>query len=71
MRGSDKIAGSLFGYVDLDKRVRAGHPLRVIRAIVNETLSTLSPEFDALYPLWGRVSIPPERLLRALLLQTF
>ena len=71
MRGSDEVAGSLFSYVDLEKRVRSDHPLRVIRGIVNETLVALSPEFDALYSLWGRVSIPPERLLRALLLQAF
>lgn len=71
MRGNDAIAGSLFSYVDLEKRIRPDHPLRVIRGIVNSTLLTLSPEFDGLYSLWGRVSIPPERLLRALLLQAF
>ena len=71
MRGSDTIAGSLFSYVDLEKRVRAGHPLRVIREIVNAALLTLSPDFDPLYAPDGRVSIPPERLLRALLLQAF
>ncbi len=71
MRGSDGIAGSLFSYVDLEKRVRADHPLRVIRGIVNATLTDLSSEFDALYSPFGRESIPPERLLRALLLQAF
>lgn len=71
MRGSDAIAGSLFSYVDLEKRIRPDHPLRVIREIVNATLVTLSPEFDLLYSPDGRVSIPPERLLRALLLQAF
>jgi transposase len=69
MRGSDAAAGSLFSYVDLETRVRADHPLRVIRGIVNAALADLSAEFDALYSPFGRDSIPPERLLRALLLQ--
>jgi transposase len=71
MRGNDAVAGSLFSYVDVEKRVRADHPLRVIRGIVNATLSAMSAEFDALYSPVGRESIPPERLLRALLLQAF
>jgi transposase len=61
----------LFSYVDLEKRVRADHPLRVIGGIVNATLVELSEAFDALYSPFGRASIPPERLLRALLLQAF
>ena len=71
MRGKDEVRGSLFSYVDLERRVRPDHPLRVIRAIVDAALSEMSPEFDALYPPTGRDSIPPERLLRALLLQAF
>jgi transposase len=72
MRGSDDHSGSLFSYVDLEARVRADHPLRPIREIVNAALERLSPEFDALYATGvGRPSIPPERLLRALLLQAF
>ena len=71
MRGTDTVAGSLFSYVDLEKRVRPDHPLRVIRDVVNATLVALSAEFDALYSPFGRESIPPERLLRALLLQAF
>src|SRR5579859_2712099 len=71
MRGNDGVAGSLFSYVDLEKRVRPDHPLRTIRGIVNSTLKDLSAEFDALYSPFGRESIPPERLLRALLLQAF
>ena len=72
MRGSDQRSGSLFSYVDLEARVRADHPLRPIRAIVNSALSRLSAEFDALYAAGaGRPSIPPERLMRALLLQAF
>jgi hypothetical protein len=54
----------LFSYVDLEKRVGAEHPLRVIRGVVNATLSDLSAAFDALYSPFGRESIPPERLLR-------
>jgi transposase len=71
MRGNDGVAGSLFSYVDLEKRVRPDHPLRVIRSIVNATLAAMSDEFDGLYSPFGRESIPPERLLRALLLQAF
>ena len=72
MRGSDERSGSLFSYVDLEARVRADHPLRPIRAIVNSALDRLSAEFDTLYATGaGRPSIPPERLMRALLLQAF
>ena len=71
MRGSDTVRESLFSYMDLETRVRAEHPLRLIREIVNATLKALSAEFDALYSPFGRESIPPERLLRALLLQAF
>jgi transposase len=71
MRGKDEVRGSLFSYVDLEQRIRSDHPVRVIRAIVNAALAEMSAEFDALYPLTGRDSIPPERLLRALLLQAF
>ena len=72
MRGSDQSSGSLFSYVDLESRVRGDHPLRPIREIVNGALSDLSVEFEAIYAAGvGRPSIPPERLLRALLLQAF
>ena len=71
MRGSDERSGALFSYVDLEARVPAGHPLRAIRAIVNEALGELSPTFAGLYARVGRPSIPPEQLLRALLLQAF
>jgi len=57
--------------VDLETRIRADHPLRVIREIVNATLKSMSAAFDALYSPVGRESLPPERLLRALLLQAF
>jgi len=71
MRGSDKTSGSLFSYVDLEARVPAGHPLRVIRGIVNDALADLDAEFARLYEGRGRASIAPERLLRASLLQAF
>ena len=71
MRGGDDRSGSLFSYVDLEARVRADHPLRTIRAIVNAALSDLEREFAALYAPIGRPSIAPEKLLRAMLLQAF
>ena len=71
MRGSDERSGSLFSYVDLEKRVPKDHPLRRIRELANEALSELSGDFEALYAPFGRPSIPPEKLLRALLLQAF
>jgi transposase len=71
MRGADGRSGALFSYVDLEVRVPHGHPLRTIRLIVNEALAGLSPGFHDLYARIGRPSIPPEQLLRALLLQAF
>jgi transposase len=71
MRGSDTETGSLFSYVDLEARVPKQHPLRVIRRLVDTALVDLSPAFAALYAPIGRPSIPPERLVRALLLQAF
>jgi transposase len=71
VRGGDDRTGELFSYVDLEARVRADHPLRVIRAIVNEALAALEREFAVLYSRIGRPSIPPEKLLRAMLLQAF
>ena len=71
MRGSDEQTGSLFSYVSCEARVPADHPLRLIRAVVDEALDVLSPEFDRLYACVGRPSIAPEKLVRALLLQAF
>ena len=71
MRGSDQRAGSLFSYVDIEARVAAEHPLRQIRTLVNEALGQLDGVFAKLYAAEGRPSIPPERLLRASLLQLF
>ena len=71
MRGMDERSGALFSYVDLEARVPKSHPLRVIRDLANEALTALAPEFSALYASTGRPSIPPEKLLRAMLLQAF
>ena len=71
MRGEDEQTGALFSYVSCEARVPADHPLRLIRAVVDEALDVLSVEFDRLYARVGRPGIAPERLLRALLLQAF
>ena len=71
MRGQDDRSGTLFSYIDLEARVPAKHPLRVIRGIVNDVLASLSVEFEQLYSQTGRPSIPPEKLFLALLLQAF
>jgi transposase len=71
MRGGDERTGSLFSYVDLEARVGNDHPLRTIRGLVNQALAALSGEFSAMYSRMGRPSIPPEKLLRAMLLQAF
>ena len=72
MRGSDDNSGSLFSYVDVESRIRSDHPLRRIREIANAALAALDEDFEVLYARrFGRPSIPPERLLRAMLLQAF
>ena len=69
MRGDDPRHDSMFSYVTPEARVRPDHPLRPIRRMVDATLHRLSRRFDRLYSDMGRPSIPPEKLLRALLLQ--
>jgi transposase len=71
MRGSDRQTGQLFSYLSPEAMVPKGHPLRVIRELGNAALERLSPIFDEMYSAIGRPSIPPEQLLRALLLQAF
>jgi transposase len=71
MRGWDLRSDVLFSYVNCERRVPKDHPLRAILPIVDQALTALSPEFEGLYARFGRPSIPPERLLRALLLQAF
>ena len=69
MRGPDTQQSSMFSYLSPEERVPAKHPLRPIRLMVDEALKALSPAFSRLYSAFGRPSIPPEKLLRALLLQ--
>lgn len=69
MRGSDDQPTHLFSYISLEERIPADHPLRPIRLMTNEALRAISGEFDAVYSDFGRPSIPPEQLMRALLLQ--
>lgn len=69
MRGSEREQPAMFSYVALEDRIPTEHPLRTVRPIVNRALATLSPTFDQIYGDGGRPSIPPEQLLRALLLQ--
>ena len=69
MRGPDEQPGYLFSYVSAESRVPADHPLRPLRTVVDAALRRLSPRFERLYVRWGRPSIAPEKLLRALLLQ--
>src|SRR5215475_14908834 len=69
MRGDDRQQAGMWSYISPEQRVPAGHPLRPIRAMVDTILVELSPEFAKLYSPVGRPSIPPEKLLRALLLQ--
>jgi transposase len=69
MRGADTQQSSMFSYLSPEERVPAKHPLRPIRLMVDEVLKGLSPAFSGLYSTFGRPSIPPEKLLRALLLQ--
>ena len=71
MRGSDEQTASMFSYVSCEARVPPDHPLRLVRAVVDEALDVLSSEFDGLYARHGRPSIAPEKLLRASLLQAF
>ena len=70
MRGDESTPDDMFSYVRPEQRVPADHPLRPIRTLVDEVLRALSPRFTRLYAKTGRPSIPPEKLLRALLLQT-
>ena len=71
MRGDDRQPDSMFSDVSPEQRVPSDHPLRAIRALVDGVLREMSPDFDRLYATVGRPSVPPERLLRAQLLQIF
>jgi transposase len=69
MRGHEEQQDEMFSYLSLEKRVPQDHVLRRVREITDRALRDLSPRFDGLYSTMGRPSIPPEQLLRALLLQ--
>jgi transposase len=71
MRGKDVRRDGLFSYVRPESRIPSNHPLRLIRGVADEALKALDAQFAALYSENGRPSIPPEQLLRALLLQAF
>jgi transposase len=71
MRGIDHQQGDMFSYLSPEQRVRKDHPLRAVRSMTDQILSNMSPLFDAMYAEGGRPSIPPEKLLRAQLLQMF
>ena len=69
MRGEIDAQPEMFSYVDLEARIPSQHPIRKIRGIVDEALIELEPAFAQMYSDRGRPSIPPEQLLRAMLLQ--
>jgi transposase len=68
MRGPDIQQTAMFSYLTLERRIPAHHPLRAVRELTDRALGRISGELDKLYAATGRDSIPPERLLRALLL---
>ena len=68
MRGSGDPQEVMLAVVNLEERVPKDHPLRTIKAVADEALERLSPEFDRMYSKVGRASVPPERLLKASLL---
>src|SRR5436190_13482171 len=70
MRGPDDQTSDMFSYLSPEQRVHADHPLRAIRRMPDAALAALSPRFARMYSEIGRPSIPPEQLLRALLLQS-
>jgi transposase len=69
MRGIDHQQADMYSYLSPEARVRADHPLRAIRAMADLALAHMSGRFDAMYAKTGRPSIPPEKLLRAQLVQ--
>jgi transposase len=69
MRGTDVDQGGLFSYLSMEQRVPPTHPLRRIRALLDEALESMSRDFDRVYAEGGRGSVAPERLVRALVLQ--
>ena len=70
MRGPENEIVPSFFFFDIEQRLAADHPLRIIKALIDPVLKRMSPSFDEMYSWTGRPSIPPEYLLRALVLQT-
>ena len=69
MRGPEDKQQPLFSYVSLESRIPSDHPLRAMRSMVDKVLGVMNGDFEAMYAERGRPSIPPERLLRALIIQ--
>ncbi|MCX8146669.1 MAG: transposase, partial [Azovibrio sp.] len=69
MRGKTIHQGAMFSYVSLEDRIPKNHPLRQLRLLVDAVLASMDKEFEAAYAQTGRPSVPPERLLKAMLLQ--
>src|SRR5258708_1797302 len=69
MRGTDHQQSWMVSYISAEQRVPKDHPLRAIRALLDVALRNMGPQFHGVYAKVGRPSIPPEKLLRALLLQ--
>src|ERR1700733_2921477 len=68
-RGTEMDQGGLFSYVSMEQRIPPEHPLRRIRALLDEALRWISRDFDGVCAAGGRESVAPERLVRALVLQ--
>lgn len=71
MRGDSINQGELFSYVSQESRIPETHPIRKVRKIVDAALAEIEPAFDDMYSSVGRPSIPPEQLIRVMLLQIF
>jgi transposase len=69
MRGDEDLQDELFSYGSLSQRVPMDHPLRRVRVLADEAMRELEPRFESMYSRLGRPSVPPEQMLRALLLQ--
>ena len=68
MRGRRNPQSTMLAFIDLEERVPPGHPLRIIKRVADDALDRMSSDFDRMYSKIGRASVPPERLLKALLL---
>ena len=68
MRGKRNPQSTMLAFVNLDERVPPDHLLRTIKQVADDVLSRMSDDFDHMYSRVGRASVPPERLLKSLLL---